>query len=238
MFYLSTKQSSNNKHILNSKSIDESPISLDKATVEDHVDGDTVVIKFENGVKEKVRFIGVNTPETVHPTKGVEAYGKESSNFTKENLLGKTIYIEKDISERDKYDRLLRYVWVQIPKKITEQEIRNKMFNATLVLEGYAQVSTFPPDVKYVDYFIEFQREAREQNRGFWGLDAVSTDAESNFKPIITQNNHGLIKGNINSKGEKIYHIPTGEFYNKTTPEAWFNTEDEAKSAGFRKSIK
>ena len=208
IFYLFIKRSENNKEIINIKSTNENmeqntppkinqsnsiiknniqsdiisinqyPIKLDKATVVRHIDGDTVVIKFENGVEEKVRFIGVDTPETVHKTKDIKPYGRESSDYTKESLLGETIYVEKDVSERDKYGRILRYIWFEIPKEITEQEIINKMFNATIILEGYAQVSTFPPDIKYVDYFIKFQHEAQEQNKGLWDLNTLSTNTE------------------------------------------------------------
>lgn len=125
-------------------------------------------IKHQDGTEEKVRLIGVNTPETKHPTKGVEYYGKEASNYTKSKLLNKTVYLEKDVSEKDKYDRLLRYLWLEEPTEINEKEIREKMFNAKLLLEGYAQVSTFPPDVKYQDIFLELQKEARESNNGLW----------------------------------------------------------------------
>lgn len=132
---------------------------FEKVTVSRIVDGDTIYVKFDEGREEKVRFIGIDAPETVHANKDIEHYGKEASNFTKDKLLGKTIYLEKDVSETDKYGRLLRYVWFYIPKEINKEEIKNNMFNAILVIEGYAQVSTFPPDVKYVDYFTQFQKE-------------------------------------------------------------------------------
>jgi micrococcal nuclease len=144
------------------KRLHKEKVSFEKVTITKHVDGDTVYIKRQDGTEEKLRFIGVNTPETKHPTKGVEFYGKEASNYTKRELLGKTIYLEKDVSDKDKYDRLLRYIWLQEPTKINEKEIREKMFNARLLLDGYAQVSTFPPDVKYQDIFLKLQEEARE----------------------------------------------------------------------------
>lgn len=143
------------------------PVKLEKAVVSKHVDGDTVYVKFEDGSEKKVRFIGVNSPESTTKT---EPYGKEASDYTKKSLKGKTIYLEKDVSETDKYGRLLRYIWIEPPKEITEGEIRTKMFNAILVLEGYAQSSTYPPDVKYSEYFKDFQKEARENNTGLWAL--------------------------------------------------------------------
>jgi micrococcal nuclease len=110
----------------------------------------------------------VNTPETKHPRKGVEPYGKEASAFTTARLTGKMVYLEKDISEKDRYGRLLRYIWLAIPQKMdSDFEIRQKMFNAILLLRGYAQVATFPPDVKYQH---NYQLEAQKQNLGLWGL--------------------------------------------------------------------
>lgn len=128
------------------------------------IDGDTIQVNLNKRI-EKVRFIGVNCPES---TTRLEPYGKEASNFTRKNLLNKTVYLELDIQTYDKYNRLLAYVWLATPNKITEQEIRKKMFNAILLLEGFAQIMTVPPNVKYVDYFVKFQREAREKQKGLW----------------------------------------------------------------------
>lgn len=140
--------------------------NFEKATVVRVVDGDTIVINRGNG-KEKVRLILVNTPETKHPRKGVEYYGKEASNFTKSQLKGRTVYLEKDVSERDRYKRLLRYVWLDIPAN--QNELGTKCFNAILLREGYAHLSTFPPDVKYVHEFRKFEAEARNKGAGLWG---------------------------------------------------------------------
>lgn len=117
------------------------------------VDGDT--IKIEG--RMKVRYIGINTPETVDFNKPVECYGQEASNKNKELVSGKTVELEKDVSETDKYGRLLRYVW-----------LGDTLINEYLVREGYAQVSTYPPDVKYQDIFLEAQRLAREEGKGLW----------------------------------------------------------------------
>lgn len=123
------------------------------------IDGDTIKVMF-NGKEEKVRLIGVDTPETKHPTKGIQPYGLEASEYTKNRLEEKKVRLEFDVQERDMYGRLLAYVWLD-----------NEMFNATLVKEGYAQVSTFPPNVKYVDIFVRLQKEAREAGKGLWALD-------------------------------------------------------------------
>lgn len=118
------------------------------------VDGDTIEI--EGG--EKVRYIGINAPETVAPGKPVGCYGHEALNKNKELVEGKIVRLEKDISEKDKYGRLLRYVYLD-----------NVFINDELVKTGYARVSTYPPDVKYQKLFLESEKYARENNLGLWG---------------------------------------------------------------------
>lgn len=118
------------------------------------VDGDT--IKLESG--EVLRYIGIDTPETVDPRMPVQCYGKESSAKNKELVEGKEVKLEKDVSETDRYGRLLRYVW-----------LGDMLINEYLVREGYAQSSSYPPDVKYQNRFIEAQRLARAENKGLWG---------------------------------------------------------------------
>ncbi len=142
---------------------------LIKAYVTKVADGDTIKVE-AFGKTHTVRLIGVNTPETKHPTKGVEPYGPEAKKFTTKRLTGKIVWLELDVEERDKYNRLLAYVWLEKPVKFSEEEIRTKMFNAILLLEGYAQVMTIPPNVKYADHFVKFQREAFEKRKGLWGL--------------------------------------------------------------------
>lgn len=129
------------------------------------VDGDTVHVRLKTGRGEKVRFIGVDTPES---TREVEPYGKEAAAYTKKRLLGKTVYLELDVAERDKYGRVLAYVWLAPPKTGSEAEVRQKMFNAELLLAGLAQVMTVPPNVKYADLFLKLQAEARKAKMGLW----------------------------------------------------------------------
>lgn len=136
------------------------PAGAQEAKVIRVVDGDTIEIT--GG--EKVRMIGVNTPETVHPTKAVEQYGKEASAFTKSRLEGKNVWIEYGVERTDKYGRLLGYVWLA----------DGSMFNATLLREGYAQVYTWPPNVKYVEQFVQLQKEAREAKRGLWADPSIA----------------------------------------------------------------
>lgn len=136
------------------------PVSeFPEAVVVNVVDGDTIDVLMD-GQELRIRYIGVDTPETVHPTRGEEPYGREASGFNKSLVSGQTVYLEKDVSDTDRFGRLLRYVWLE----------DGTMVNARLVAEGYAQVSTFPPDVKYAQKFLELQRSAQEQGLGLWGL--------------------------------------------------------------------
>ncbi len=129
-------------------------------TVSRVVDGDTVeVTPAVDGLTE-VRFIGVDTPETSHPTYGEQPYGQRAKEFTVTRLEGERVALELDVERVDPYGRLLAFVWLP----------DGKMFNELLLKEGYAQMATFPPNVKYAERFEEAQREARKAGRGLWGL--------------------------------------------------------------------
>jgi len=121
------------------------------------VDGDTIRVRI-GGREYTVRYIGIDTPETVKPGSPVECFGPEAKRRNEELVGGKVVELEKDVSETDRYGRLLRYVYVD-----------GRMVNAILVEEGYAQVATYPPDVKYQELFLKLQRRAREEGRGLWG---------------------------------------------------------------------
>ncbi|MBC7345118.1 MAG: thermonuclease family protein [Clostridia bacterium] len=134
------------------------------AQVTEVIDGDTIRVLIA-GKAEKVRLIGVDAPEA---TTKIEPYGYAATRFTKTQLLGKKVYLEFDAQERDKYGRLLAYVWMSPPSDAGEQAIREHMFNSRLLLQGYAQVMTVPPNVKYASYFQKFSAQAREARRGLW----------------------------------------------------------------------
>jgi micrococcal nuclease len=150
--------------------------------VERVIDGDT--IQLETG--EKVRYIGIDTPETVHPNKPIECYGQEASQKNKELVEGKEISLEKDISETDKYGRLLRYIWVE-----------DILINEYLVREGYANSSSYPPDVKYQDRFIEAEKLAREEEKGLWGNICNITPTPT-LIPTIKHKQQLLLKNILN----------------------------------------
>lgn len=124
-----------------------------KVLIKRVIDGDTIEI--ENG--QRIRYIGINAPETVNPDKKIGCFGREASSKNRELVEGRLVRLEKDVSEADKYNRLLRYVWLD-----------ELLINEHLVKEGYAQVSTYPPDVKYQERFLAAQREAQRNNRGLW----------------------------------------------------------------------
>lgn len=123
------------------------------------IDGDTV--ELETG--ETLRYIGIDTPETKHPSKPIQCYGEEAYQANKKLVEGKTVRIEKDVSNTDRYNRLLRYVYIT-----TQASPSGILLNDYLVRNGFAFASTFPPDVKYAEQFLDAQRIARENNRGMW----------------------------------------------------------------------
>lgn len=135
-------------------------VSTQSAVVKRVIDGDTV--ELENG--QVVRYIGVDTPELHDPRKKVECFAQEAAEFNKKLVEGKTVRLEKDVSETDKYKRLLRYVYVDNPSTSSGQIFVNK----NLVEEGYAYAATFPPDVKYSELFRQTQEEAMKNNKGLW----------------------------------------------------------------------
>jgi micrococcal nuclease len=127
------------------------------ARVERVVDGDTFVAELA-GRRERIRVIGVDTPETVDPNRPVQTYGKEASSFAKRMLSGRTVRLAGDVEPRDKYGRLLAYVWLP----------DGTFWNALLAAEGYAQLITIPPDVTYASLFRRLVDEARSAHRGLW----------------------------------------------------------------------
>ena len=123
------------------------------------VDGDTLKIDM-NGKEETLRLIGINTPETVDPRKPVECFGKEASNEAKKLLTGKKVRVEKDPTqaERDKYQRLLAYVYGE----------DGLFFNKYTIEQGYAYEYTYDVPYKYQDEFKTAQRTAETAKRGLW----------------------------------------------------------------------
>lgn len=135
------------------------------------IDGDTIEI--EGG--QKIRYIGIDTPETVQSNELVVCNGVEASAKNSELVLNKLIRLEKDVSDTDQYGRLLRYIWID-----------NTLINEELVQEGYALASSYPPDVKYQERLNQAQREAREGSKGLW-KDCQEVVPTSTPIPLVTK---------------------------------------------------
>lgn len=122
------------------------------------VDGDTIHVQL-GGVREKVRYIGVDTPETVRPGFGVECFGKAASAANARLVAGERVRLERDAEARDRYGRLLAYVY---------RERDGAFVNAALVRGGFASPLTVAPNVAHEDDFVRLAREARRAGRGLW----------------------------------------------------------------------
>jgi micrococcal nuclease len=152
---------------------------VDVATVASVTDGDTIRVVLD-GQNVPVRYIGIDTPETQN---GVEWMGAEATAANAALVDGQRVVLEKDVSETDQYGRLLRYVWV-------EQDTGWLLVNLELLRQGFAQVTTYPPDVKYVDtLFVAAEREARDAGIGLWAAPptAVPTPTTVQIVPLIPQ---------------------------------------------------
>jgi len=206
------------------------------------VDGDTLKVNCPTLGNEKVRLIGVDTPETKHPSKPVQYFGKEASTFTKKMAEGKDARLELEpgnavTKHRDKYGRLLAYVFIK-------QENGTWFdLNAQLVAQGYGHAYTRFPFSR-MEEFRKLEREAREAGRGLWGTSGEQPEAQAAPSQPGQRHESGgkcLIKGNINAKGKHIYHVPGQRYYEKTriderNGERWFCTEEEARAAGWVKA--
>lgn len=166
-----------------------------------------------------------------------------------------TVIIEKDVSERDKYGRLLMYVYSSDGKSVQEELLKN----------GLARVAyVFEPNIKYVDRYREIEKKAKEKGIGIWSVDGyahighkhgyhtdvfkehekenASVDKKQSFSdgdsftPDAYGNCDGYIKGNHSSSGDWIYYVPAGQYYDVTKAEECFRTEDAAEVAGYRQS--
>lgn len=201
------------------------------------IDGDTIEIDLD-GKAERVRMIGINTPESVDPNRPVECLGKEAALEARKLLEGKQIRLKADISQddRDKYNRLLRYVWTK----------EGLFYNLEILKRGLAKEYTYQKAYDYQQEFRAAETAAKNANKGLWSKTACEqqkTIAQPKILGIKTVAEKNLcdIKGNINYKKQKIYHLPSCRDYKKTTinPEnndRWFCTEDEARKSGFRKA--
>lgn len=199
----------------------------EKAKVLYAADGDTIWVDI-NGVEEKIRFVGVNTPELAKDGNPAEFMAEEAKNFTSNALKDKEIYLEKDITDRDKYDRMLRYIWLEKPvENPTKEDIEEKTLNGILVKNGYAYSNYYKPDTKYQKYLDTLEKSAQDKGLGIWSDPTNLIISEEKVEEAY------LIKGNKNSK---VYHLPEWDSYEtvKEKNAVYFETEKEARDAGFR----
>jgi len=190
------------------------------------VDGDTIKVYINNKV-ETIRLIGLDTPETVDPRKEVQCFGLEASKKAKEMLEGKSVILEKDESqgERDKYGRLLLYVYLE----------DNILFNKWMIENGYGHEYTYNIPYKYQTEFKNAEKYARENKLGLWADDACS-----NFYEKKEVNNSEIID-NLNNPGPQVKKSSTGichergtTYYDKTKNFTPYNSIEECLESGAR----
>ena len=140
------------------------------------VDGDTISVNMD-GKTETLRLIGINTPETVDPRKPVECFGKEASDKAKQLLTGKKVRLGNDATqgERDKYQRLLRYVWLE----------DGTFFNKLMIGEGYAYEYTYNTPYKYQEEFKQAEVDARTTKKGLWADNVCDQTKIQTLTPAI-----------------------------------------------------
>jgi micrococcal nuclease len=228
------------------------------ATITRNVDGDTVHVNI-NGKDEDIRMLLIDTPETHDPRKPVEPYGPEASSFAEKELtVGTKVMLEEGVKghDRDKYGRLLAFIYLP----------SGKMYNEEVVKKGLARVAyIYEPNTMHLSELKKFESYAKSHKLGIWSISGYvtadgytidskqSSSAKTSHSSIgqTSSSSHtyendrsddkesnkscqGKIKGNTNSK---IYHVPGGEFYERTQDNiVWFCSESDAEKAGYRKS--
>jgi len=159
------------------------------ATVLRVIDGDTV--ELENG--ERVRYLGIDAPETIHPEKPVQCYGPEASERNKELVQGKAVGLLRDGTDRDAYGRLLRYVFVD-----------GAFVNGDLVWGGYAYARSYGDDPSLYQTLVQLERAAREERRGLWlacqPSPTVTSTPTPTLQPAATPTTIRLPTPTINSR--------------------------------------
>ena len=144
------------------------------ATVERIVDGDTVIANLADGSRERVRMLLIDTPETKKEGTPVQPFGLEASEYTKKLLTGKSVELEFDQEQRDQYDRMLAYIYLD-----------NKMVNTELLEQGLARVVVYPPNDKYIDEFRDIQAQAKKAKLGVWSVEGYADNR--GFHPEVVQ---------------------------------------------------
>ena len=129
--------------------------SKDQVRVKSVADGDTIHVEFKDGHDETIRLLGIDTPETHHPTKPIGCFGPEAENFTRSSLNGQSVSLEYDVERKDKYGRTLAYVYID-----------GESFNEELLREGYAKVLSIEPNSKHARNYASLELKARNAGLG------------------------------------------------------------------------
>ena len=212
------------------------------------IDGDTIAVR-EDGIRRKIRLIGVDTPETRKPNTPVQCYGKEASSRMQSLVQSRSVRLQADPSQgdTDKYGRSLRYVFTADGRNVAQ----------TLIEGGFGREYTYDTAYGFQAQFRAAESAARSTRRGLWGAcpsfgspvvgapsgatprSPSAAPSTRSTAPVPAAPADCRIKGNINSKGEKIYHLPGSATYDKTviTPskgERYFCSEADAVAAGWR----
>lgn len=204
-----TEEGTSSSVLSESTTVAQSSPKGKEAQVVKVIDGDTIAVAID-GKNTTVRIIGIDTPETVDSRKSVECFGQKASEKAKEQLSGKTIQLEQDSSqgELDKYNRLLRYVWL---------DNGTVDYGATMIQDGYAFEYTYETPYVYQVRYKELQKEAEQNKRGLWSNNAcpsqegISTETNSQQSTPIYSNlgdkdcsdfsTHAEAQSYFNSKG-------------------------------------
>ena len=204
-------------------------------------DGDTLTVQFDDGEEETIRFLDVDTPETVHPTRPEECYGAQASDFTK-TLMGQRVRVEEE--GRDRYGRLLAYVWVGADEG-------GQLWNVRLLEEGLAVYNDYGNPGQYADTTRAAAEQAMLAGVGLWSACEIgerptpvpmqSVGAGCPQGCVNQPDPSCSIKGNVNtSRDTKIYHVEgSSSSYGRVKMkeeegDLWFCTKDEAEANGFR----
>ena len=193
------------------------------------IDGDTIEVTGKNGKVDKVRFIGLDCPE-----KG-DALSKEATQYTSDNLLNKTIYLQKDKNETDSFGRLLAYVWL-----VKTSDFAKDCYNYKIVHDGYAVAKSYPPDTSHQKELEEAQSHAKNEQSGIWApqqntqQDPIS-EAPDNPKPEQEQPKEAEYKYVCNTGTGKFHRITCSSVDNMNEGNKLFvETREDAINAGYK----
>lgn len=185
------------------------------------VDGDTMKVSFNESGKvkeETIRLLLVDTPESVDPEKPVQPFALEASKFAKDTLTDQEVRLELDVSERDKYGRLLCYLY-----------IGDKMFNEMLLENGYARVAyIYPPNVKYVDKFRDIQKAAQLKGVNIWSVENYAQEDGYHENVVKAKQSPSAAP----TAAATVAPSPTVKPTATTESNVYYNNCTEAKAAG------